>query len=324
MEWTLRPATAADLPRMAAIVNAQMPEPIQAEDLAREWRLLAADPWLRLLAVAPDGRVAGFGTGRGGTALKPGHFELRVRVDLPDRCQGAGRALYGALVEWAVAQGAVRLISGVREEDAEAQEWAWRRGYVKEYHLFESTLVLPEWDPAPFHSAVAQAEAAGYRFTTLAAEMQGEETYRRYYEWVWLLADDVPGHAGTPRMDYAVWRRWAAETPEWDPALLFLAVRGGQWAALAQVEKKASGGLYNGFTAVDRAERGNGLALAVKVYALERVRALGFPYIRTHNHSVNERMLAVNRRLGYVPKPGLFRINKEVHHQVGQANGTPP
>lgn len=46
--------------------------------------------------------------------------------------------------------------------------------------------------------------------------------------------------------------------------------------------------------------------------ALEYARSIGAREIFTSNHSVNAPMLAINRKLGCVPEPGLFHLVKSV------------
>jgi GNAT superfamily N-acetyltransferase len=58
-------------------------------------------------------------------------------------------------------------------------------------------------------------------------------------------------------------------------------------------------------TGVDRPYRGRGLALALKLRTIRLARRYGAAYIRTHNDSENAPMLALNRKLGYQPEPGL-------------------
>jgi GNAT superfamily N-acetyltransferase len=59
-----------------------------------------------------------------------------------------------------------------------------------------------------------------------------------------------------------------------------------------------TGGIYNSFTGVFREYRGQGIAMALKVVALDWAKQQKVPYARTNNHSANQPMLAVNRKLG--------------------------
>lgn len=188
---------------------------------------------------------------------------------------------------WATAEGATRLLADVREVDQAALVRAQRRGYQVEHHIFRSRLCLSDWNAAAFAPAVARAKAAGIRFTSFAAEIAGEESYER-------------------------WRNNFRIDPHMDPAGWILAVDGERWVALSSVVRREDGGFFTGFTGVEREYRGRGLALATKVVALEYARSAGAREIFTSNHSVNAPMLAVNRKLGYVPEPGWFQLAKPV------------
>ncbi len=61
------------------------------------------------------------------------------------------------------------------------------------------------------------------------------------------------------------------------------------------------GNVWTGYTASDREYRGRGIAQAVKNESVGQAIELGIPRIRTDNDAENEAMLAINRKLGYVP-----------------------
>jgi len=312
MPFTLRPTTPDDYPRILEIINSQVREPATLDDLLREDQDRdPADPFFRLGAVDAEDRLIGYTLAEGGAGHRPGEFWCRLRVHNAHQRQGVGSALFDRLIAYARSQGATRLETAVLEDAPEALAWAQRRGFVKEHDLFESTLDLSVWDPAPFQEVVRKAEANGFRWTDLAAEMEGgdsEELFRRYHRFSSDLGRDVPGNSDRPDYPYNLWRKSVERDPKWRPELVLLAARGDRWAALCHLIPANSGGLYNGFTAVHPEFRGNGLALALKVRALQLGKEMGAPYIRTNNHSVNQPMLAVNRKLGYKPLPGVYLI----------------
>jgi ribosomal protein S18 acetylase RimI-like enzyme len=70
--------------------------------------------------------------------------------------------------------------------------------------------------------------------------------------------------------------------------------------------------MYNLMTGVDQAYRGRKIAQALKLKSIELAQAYGADYIRTHNDSTNASMLAINRKLGYQPQPGEYRLVKNL------------
>lgn len=311
--FVLRHYRESDMERIVAIANDQSTFPITlAEALRIERGRRPEDKVLRLMATTADGRIVGTGLGYSGIGTKPGEFDIKIRVDRPFQGQGAGQLLYAAIEAWALAEGATKLTCGVQEVDQAAVAWAQRRGYAVSHHLFRSRLDLSAWDTSTFAPAIERAKAAGIRFSSFAAEATSEAAYELCYAFVGRLMDDMPGALGRTRAPYERWRNNFRTRPEMNPAGWILAIDGDRWAALSSVVKGGEGHYFHGFTGVEPDYRGRGLALAIKVVALEYARSIGAEAIYTSNHSVNAPMLAVNRKLGYLPEPGTFQMTKSI------------
>ena len=54
------------------------------------------------------------------------------------------------------------------------------------------------------------------------------------------------------------------------------------------------------------------LAQALKLHTILLAQNEGMRYIRTNNESRNMPMLAINRKLGYKPEPGIYRLVCEI------------
>jgi GNAT superfamily N-acetyltransferase len=67
-----------------------------------------------------------------------------------------------------------------------------------------------------------------------------------------------------------------------------------------------------GYTAVDRAYRGRGIAAAVKLETLAQAIDLGATAVRTDNDGQNAPILHINERLGYRPIPGWLEFAKQL------------
>ncbi len=68
-------------------------------------------------------------------------------------------------------------------------------------------------------------------------------------------------------------------------------------------------------TGVVASYRGRKIALALKLLAIRYAWSHGAKTIRTHNDSLNAPMLAINRKLGYQPQSGKYRLRKEIAGQ---------
>lgn len=306
----VRPALASDWPRMVEILNGDAYEPVTVDVMVRfESQQLSAAPYLKLVAEAPDGSIVGFGRCFQAPGREPGVFEFQLHVDAPFRGQGAGRALYAALLAWAREQGARRIAAVVHDGDAAAIAWIERRAYLRERHLFRSELMLADFDPSAFAGAVERVKAQGIRYVTFedAVRQMGEEAYRRFYDFLDPIVADVPGTEGRLRAPY---ERWRANMN--DPGIIFLAVDAERWAAFAVARRLPAGGLQNALTGVARDYRGRGIALALKVHVLDYLKRQGEVRITTSNHSNNPAILAVNAKLGYRAMPGTYTYARQL------------
>jgi GNAT superfamily N-acetyltransferase len=68
----------------------------------------------------------------------------------------------------------------------------------------------------------------------------------------------------------------------------------------------------NLLTGVDPRYRGRKIAQALKLQAIHYAREQGAAAIQTQNDAENVAILAINRKLGYQPRPGRYRLVKQV------------
>jgi GNAT superfamily N-acetyltransferase len=130
-----------------------------------------------------------------------------------------------------------------------------------------------------------------------------EGLWREFHEAFTRLSRDAPDvAAGGEDMPYDTLRSvvrqpWQVQVARRDGRLVgFTAVA---------VRRPDEGVLNTWFTGVDAAERGQGLATALKVSQALAVAERGWRTVLTQNMEGNEAILAANRRLGFVPAAGL-------------------
>jgi GNAT superfamily N-acetyltransferase len=309
----IRPTTEGDLPALAALTSAQNTEPITAESMRRQDELRpATDPYIRLGAYDEAGQLLGFVFGWHAEDMAPGEFFCRVRVDAAHQGRGIGRALWAKTMEWLREQGATSIVSGLLEDDERAKRVVQAAGFQITYRLFESTLSLPDWDPAPWQDAVAKAEASGLRLVSQAELGTSPEALRPLWEASSRFSLDIPSNEHRHPLPFETWYRLFTEDPHNLVEGVFLALDGERIVGVTMTVKTDSGALVNDFTGVDRAYRGRGIALALKVKAINWAKSTGAAYMRTNNHSVNAPMLAVNEKLGYQPQPGRLQVRMDL------------
>ncbi|HWI66603.1 MAG TPA: GNAT family N-acetyltransferase [Symbiobacteriaceae bacterium] len=288
-------------------------DPPSAEEMLHYWTKPVPEGGLRCRLVAADetGRIIGYG----GSAHDPwdqaGRWFGRVMVEPEFHRRGIGTSLFERLVASIRSQGARVLQSEVRDSDQESMSWATDRGFRIDTHIYESTLDLISFDETPFRSAVANAEAAGIRFFS-RAEDPSEETARKVCGLMGRTIPDIPAvHLGRPTT-FDEWRLWALDETVVPRDCMILAADGDRIVGVTMLEMRDGGALYTGHTSVDREYRGRKLALALKLLSIRVALRRGAPYMRTHNNALNAPMLAVNRKLGYRPQPGVYAIEKEL------------
>jgi RimJ/RimL family protein N-acetyltransferase len=205
-------------------------------------------------------------------------------------------------------QGATHLESSVREEDVAALRFAESRGFVIEHHSFESTLALADFDEHRFDELMARIRSDGFRFLSLAEAGVTDENKHKLYDVNRAAALDDPGSTGT-FPDYYAFSKNVFDASWFRADTQILASYRDCWVGLSAIavyqdDKHA----YNAFTGVLREYRGRGLAQALKLQTILLAKKEGMRYIRTHNDSNNAPMLAINRKLGYRPEPGIYRL----------------
>lgn len=302
-----------DAELVVPLLNQVNTEPISPERLREDWGRDKPDGFrYRALVLDESGRAVGYTVLARDTWDREGTYFLRVIADRGARRQGIGSAALEDAEAMARRQGATTFDSEVRDNQPESLDWATHRGYKVINHLFESTLDLATFDESRFAGAVEGVEAQGIRFTTLADD-DLDTKGRALYNLVSRTCPDIPGW---DLAFFPPYEEWAKDA--FDPKLMnldcqILAMDGDRVVGTTALNiVKETGAAYTFHTSVDREYRGRGIALALKLVSVQTARRYGAPYMRTNNDSQNAPMLAVNRKMGYVPAPGIWRMRKEL------------
>ena len=311
----LREATEADFARVAELISAAQPDPVsEATMLEWERRVLEGQIRRRTVAVAESGQVVGYGIVQHSRSMGEGRFYLWMTVDPIWRRRGIGAQLYEDALDMARSHGAVLLESEVRENDAAGVRFACERGFAVNRHMFESVIDLAAFDESRFAGLVEAVQASGIRFLSLADVAMDPGYFRQLYEVNYRAVQDDPASTGN-WVSFEEFERTLQGASWFDPQgqIMALDAAGSAVIGLAAVgffanTHRAS----NMITGVDRAYRGRKIAQALKLLTIRYAKEKGASHIVTDNDSQNAPMLAINRKLGYVSRPGIFRLLKPV------------
>jgi GNAT superfamily N-acetyltransferase len=160
-------------------------------------------------------------------------------------------------------------------------------------------LDLAGFEADRFADVAAAVHSSGIALTTLAEVGDTIEHHRALYELNAECAADIPGRG--PFFSWPEYRRRRLDVPSFDPGGVVLAVDGDRWVGLAaSSDHRKQGFVFNEMTGVRREHRRQGIALAMKVHAIDHARRRGAPVMRTVHHPANVAMITLNRALGYV------------------------
>ncbi|BCL12766.1 GNAT family N-acetyltransferase [Micromonospora sagamiensis] len=302
MTVTIRRFRPEDATDVAAVLRVAAPYWVFSA-VALRWQAAHGAPAARhrMLLAEVDGEVVGVArTGLLHESAEPGLGYANLNVLPQRRGRGVGSALLAAAEERLRAIG-VRVAYAKVTDDPAAVGFAERHGYRRgrattHLRLDLATGALPAPPALP-----------GVRIAS-AATLAGDP--RPLYEADLDASRDEPGDVGMDATGYADWRTTYWDRPDLDRTLTTVAICDGVVAAFSFALTDGSIRFQSGMTGTRRAYRGRGLAGAVKRAALHRAAEAGFATALTSNDAGNEAMLAINRRLGYVPVAAEWRYRR--------------
>ncbi len=302
---TAREGRIADLPQMVAIDDQYMPEePGSVELWEHLWRTYPKDKIaLDIAAEAEDGKLVAYGrVWQPASVEAEGVLQVTVWVDPAWTGRGIGGSLYRALEAFARAEGFTRLWVEHREDWARSSAAVSAAGFQEIGRERESWLEVDGFDAGRFEALRARLESDGIQFTTLAEEMKvSDDAVDSLYQLAKVAQKDQPLPEGAQHAEtFEEWANHITESPASDPSGIVIAKDGDRYVGYTSLWFKDVGDPSTSMTAVHPDYRGRGIATSVKVDAISIVRDRGYKKMWTSNYHINDAMLAVNKRLGYV------------------------
>ena len=304
---------ATDLARITELTNAVHPD-TETEDLLREdlTRQMEGRYMRSLVASVPGEPVAGYCLVDHVPWQPAGRFWVWITTDKRWRGQGIGSTLFAQALELATEQHATILATQVRDDQPESLAFAERRNFHLERHIFESVIDPATFEPSRFAGLIEDVEADGIRFFTLADVGNTPEALHKLWEVNYRAVLDDPASTGS-FSSFEDFSLVVGQASWFDPEGQIMAADGETIVGLGAVGYfQETHSARNMITGVERAYRGRHVALALKLLGIRYAKTKGALVIRTNNDSQNVPMLAVNRKLGYRPEPGVYRLIKKL------------
>lgn len=218
-------------------------------------------------------------------AEHPGSGELQLAVHGDQRRRGVGSALYDVGLEYLMTLDVDRILTTFHETDGGAA-FAEARGFVQVRAETDSEL-----DPRTVDArAAGDVRPVSSIDPRLAYAIDIEATH------------DMPATEPFAGMSYEEWEEHVLQHPLFTAEGSFVVFDSGDAAAVSLLTVDHDTGRASSlFTGTRAAYRGRGHARAAKLASIEWAAAKGVTKLVTTNDATNAPMLAVNRRLGYVP-----------------------
>lgn len=312
----------ADYAAVVAINNANFPEfPTSLEEMRHDDKRRPEQCKHARWVAESNGQVVGYTEyGQHLGTYNPRKFELELAVHPDHYGRGIGRQLYNALIEGLRPFDPIRVASYARQDMPWRMRFFEQRGFTSNYRFWSSELDLRTFDPAPFAHLVAEAEAQGFVFRTLAelraAAARDEVNFKLFDLWRAINADvPIPPEDELQQRSFEEWclRNLNHPSVSEDDYLIALdGERGEDYIGRSDLWRAPEAGVMRtGMTGVRRAYRRRGLAMALKVLSLARAKEHGHTRVMTENASLNVGMLAINDRLGFQRKPEWLHYTAE-------------
>jgi GNAT superfamily N-acetyltransferase len=309
----IRSLRGADFSAVAGIWNAIHPDaPTSVEEIQHSYdridRTRYVSEWM--VAVDPErARVLAYGYYHHAPwAHHPDKYRAGLFVHPDHRQRGIGARMIREILGALERRGAARVTMWTREDHAPGAMLLGRFGFTEYVRDFESRLQVADADVSASRRHTERLAARGITITTLGDELARDpDCLRALYHIHCILDMSAPREdpdAPTP-LAYQDFLRFEAQHPLTLPDGFFIAKHGELYIGESYLKRSDGDSqlLNQDLTGVLSLYQRGGIATALKLHTIEYAQHHGYREIRTFNSSLNTPILAINKRLGFVPRP---------------------
>ncbi len=305
--------TPDDFPAVAEIANTVYDWETTPDDLTREEQNREAKyHHQEFVAEVLDGlqrRVVGtVQVGHDRFSHEAGKFRVNVMVHPDFQGRGIGTALWQTAENVLADLHPKKLVNMTNSDAERGLRMLGRLGFQQVWERIESRLDPKTVDLSAYADLDASLKTQGIQIATLAS-LGEEDRLRKLYELDKGLMGDVPFGQAVTFPEFEQWLKETSSDPRFDPSLIWIALKDGEWIALSSLEKLGDFFVI-GMTGVKKEYRGLGLAKRLKLEGVRHALSQGGLEIRTFNDHVNEAMLNMNYSMGFKRFRSRLRFEK--------------
>jgi len=314
----LRPRTAGDDIRIVGIYAQRRVEntTLTVERYRLEHAAMDADRRSEQWVAVEKDRIVGVGNVQlAWWTGDPYAYTLDICVDAADERKGVGTRLHDHLLTRLQARKATRLLDWLRADASSGRRFAERHGFHETGHVVEEyRLVLSSARDTDYPGVEERLRKGGLLITTLASLDAESEPLLRSLQRLWTEGGDDAGPSDQTALDdsFTSWRRQVLQSPGLSSETHWVALEGGRPVGMAFLKKLSADEYENDYMVVAAAQRGRGIATALKLRAISWARSHGVDSFYTSSEIGNAPMIAINTRLGYEPVGRRLEVARDL------------
>ena len=236
-------------------------------------------------------------------------INLRVRPDWQGR--RVGKALYRAVGEHLQPFSPQELVTSVWHAHPRAARFLSERGFVEAWRRVDWQLDVTAFDSAPYAGLAERLQAAGIIIKTYADLAHDAQRLTKLHELDWALWQSIPFGQPVTKRSLEQFTAQEVDHPKFIAEACFIALAGQEFVGYSNLSAIAQG--YNTeMTGVLPGYRGHGIASLLKLYGIRYAQEHGAGQIDTQNDSINEGMIALNQKLGFMQTGAQLRFVKNI------------